>query len=186
MLFLDEGRYTRCAPSSAGKTNLCSRNPCYHPGVIVQCAQCNTTILPGDAVCPICQSADHIMVGMSTPSGTRVLANRDNAKRLRIQGRRKDDGHMTFRAVLGGPLKAQPPPSSAAGKAPHLKLYSDVLWSYDRQRLERREMHIDSENDYYMQVWYSLETGEITWGPKEGKLSDPDMHGESARRRRAG
>jgi hypothetical protein len=43
-------------------------------------------------------------------------------------------------------------------------------------------MYIDSEQDYYRQTWYSLETGEITLGPKEGKLTDPDMHGKSARR----
>jgi hypothetical protein len=51
--------------------------------------------------------------------------------------------------------------------------------------MERREIYVDSENDYYRQEWFSLETGETTWGPKEGKLSDHDMHGQSARRRRA-
>jgi hypothetical protein len=44
-------------------------------------------------------------------------------------------------------------------------------------------MYVDDENDYYKQTWYSLETGAITW-QKEGKLSDQDKHGESARLRR--
>ena len=40
-------------------------------------------------------------------------------------------------------------------------------------------MRVDSEREYYRQEWFDLHTGETTWGPKEGKLSDPDMHGES-------
>ena len=66
--------------------------------------------------------------------------------------------------------------------APHIQFYSEVKWSHDRQRMERREMHVDSENDYYRQEWFRLETGETTWGPKEGSLKDLRMHGESARR----
>jgi hypothetical protein len=65
--------------------------------------------------------------------------------------------------------------------APHIEFYSEVKWNHDRQRMERRVMHIDSENDYKKQEWFSLETGERVWW-KEGKLSDPGMHGESARR----
>jgi hypothetical protein len=65
--------------------------------------------------------------------------------------------------------------------SPHVKTYVDVLWNHDRERVERRPMHIDSENDYKKQEWFSLETGERVWG-KEGRLSDPDMHGEFARR----
>jgi hypothetical protein len=49
--------------------------------------------------------------------------------------------------------------------------------------LERREMTTDSERDYYRQEWFSLRTGERTYF-KEGKLSDPDTHGQSARRPR--
>jgi hypothetical protein len=61
-------------------------------------------------------------------------------------------------------------------------MYSDIRWSHDRQQMERREMYVDSENDYYRQEWFSLETGERTYF-KEGKLSDPEMHGKSARSR---
>jgi hypothetical protein len=42
-------------------------------------------------------------------------------------------------------------------------------------------MYVDSENDYYRQEWFSLVTGEPTYF-KQGKLSDPEMHGKSARR----
>jgi hypothetical protein len=61
-------------------------------------------------------------------------------------------------------------------------MYNDVVWNHDRHRMERRVIHVDSDNDYYKQEWFSLETGERTYF-KEGKLSDPDMHGKSARRR---
>ena len=62
-------------------------------------------------------------------------------------------------------------------------MYNDVVWNHDRHRMERRVIHVDSHNDYYKQEWLSLETGERTYF-KEGKLSDPDMHGKSARRRK--
>jgi hypothetical protein len=60
-------------------------------------------------------------------------------------------------------------------------MYNDVVWSHDRQQMERRVIHVDSDNDYYKQEWFSLETGERTYF-KAGKLSDPKMHGKSARR----
>jgi hypothetical protein len=47
--------------------------------------------------------------------------------------------------------------------------------------MERRVMQVDRDNDYYKQEWFDLETGERTY-LKEGRLSDPDMHGESARK----
>jgi hypothetical protein len=116
----------------------------------------------------------------SLPGGGQVLARRDSG-RFRVQGRRKDDGKMQYVASIGSPTI--PDSSVRLKRAPVLKLYSDVVWSHDRQRMERREMYVDDENDYYKQTWYSLETGEVAFH-KEGKLSDPDMHGESARRRR--
>jgi hypothetical protein len=84
--------------------------------VIVHCAQCDTTVRPGDDVCPNCQTADHLMVGTHTPSGMRVSTHRD-AKRLRIQGRRHPDGHMTYRASVGGPMPV-PASSYEPKKAP--------------------------------------------------------------------
>ena len=44
-------------------------------------------------------------------------------------------------------------------------------------------MVVDSERDYYLQTWYDIDTGECVYR-KEGRLSDPDMHGQSARRPR--
>jgi hypothetical protein len=63
----------------------------------------------------------------------------------------------------------------------HLESFDEVRWNADRQRLERRVMRVDRENDYYKQEWFDLQTGRCTFS-KEGKLSDPDVHGESARR----
>lgn len=60
-----------------------------------------------------------------------------------------------------------------------------MLWAHDRQRMERRNTVYDSENDYYLQEWRDLHTGEVTYR-KEGRLSDPSIHGESARRPRTG
>lgn len=123
------------------------------------------------------------MVGMYTPSGMRVSAHRDAAKRMRLQARHTEDGKTQYEFSVGG---GRPP---GAGRvrppfAPHIRMYNDVVWSHDRQQMERRLIHIDSERDYYRQEWFSLETGERTY-VKEGKLSDPEMHGKSARRGRA-
>jgi hypothetical protein len=67
--------------------------------------------------------------------------------------------------------------------APYFTVYDDVRWNHDRQRLERRLMRVDREADGYVQEWYDLETGELTYR-KEGRLSDPKLHGQSARRRK--
>lgn len=64
---------------------------------------------------------------------------------------------------------------------PHRRTYNEIAWSHDRQRMERRIMITDGENDYYLQEWRTLDTDQVTWR-KEGKLSDPALHGESARR----
>jgi hypothetical protein len=104
------------------------------------------------------------------------------AERVRVKGRRiEGSGRTEYIGLIGSPPV---PASSRKNVAPHIKIYNDVLWNYDRQRLERRCMETDSQRDYYKQEWFDLGTGETTWGPKEGRLSDPDMHGESARRRR--
>jgi hypothetical protein len=144
--------------------------------VFVHCAHCQTEFAPGDDRCPTCQS-DDIMIGMKTPSGTRVSGPRD-APRMRLQGRHKDDGHTEYIFSIGAP-----PPRTAgrAPVAPHIKMYNDIRWNHDRQRMERRAMYVDSDNDYYKQEWFSLETGEPTY-VKEGRLSDLDVHGKSARR----
>jgi hypothetical protein len=66
-----------------------------------------------------------------------------------------------------------------------MKVYNDIRWNHDRQRRERFHMVVDSEKDYYLQEWSDLTTSEIVWS-KEGQLSDPDIHGQSARRRHNG
>jgi hypothetical protein len=64
---------------------------------------------------------------------------------------------------------------------PHIEVFDEVRWIHDRQRMERRAMYVDREDDYYQQEWFDLKTRDLTWS-KEGRLSDPEMHGESARR----
>jgi hypothetical protein len=152
--------------------------------VIVHCAKCQAVLPPpADQVCPNCGS-DQVMVAMETPAGTRISAPRDSA-RMRVQGRRIEGSSRTrYRATVTGPVPVSAPARrpDKSQKAPHIKLYSDVLWNDDRQRMERREMRVDKENDYYRQEWFNLETNETTF-VKEGKVSDPDVHGQSARRR---
>jgi hypothetical protein len=64
---------------------------------------------------------------------------------------------------------------------PHREVYDEVRWNHNRARNERRRIIADREQDYYSQEWYDLDTGELVWR-KEGQLSDPKVHGESARR----
>jgi hypothetical protein len=66
---------------------------------------------------------------------------------------------------------------------PFLEMDDDIRWNHDRQRMERRRMVHDRDQDYKLQEWTALETGEVTWR-KEGRLSDPEMQGKSARRPR--
>lgn len=63
----------------------------------------------------------------------------------------------------------------------HSEQRSEIRWNHDRRRMERRVEVFDRENNYYLQEWRHLETGEVTFR-KEGPLDDPRLHGESARR----
>ena len=64
---------------------------------------------------------------------------------------------------------------------PHMIQKTGVRWRDDRQRHEHCEEVYDRENDHYRQSWFDLKTGERVFH-KEGRLSDRDMHGDSARR----
>lgn len=46
---------------------------------------------------------------------------------------------------------------------------------------QRVNLVVDRANDHYVQEWRDLRTYEVTFH-KEGRLSDPTVHGESARR----
>ena len=63
---------------------------------------------------------------------------------------------------------------------PHSEQRNEVVWRHDRQRWERRIIVIDRENDHYVEEWCDFDTGEVAFR-KEGRLSDPNMHGESGR-----
>lgn len=67
------------------------------------------------------------------------------------------------------------------GGRPLVRVDVQEVWNHDRARMERRELYIDRENDRYVQEWTDLMTGAVVWR-KEGRLSDPMMHGRSARR----
>jgi hypothetical protein len=56
-----------------------------------------------------------------------------------------------------------------------------VLWNHDHQCMARRRIVADAETDSYVQEWTRLDTGAVIFR-KEGKLRDPMMHGQSARR----
>jgi hypothetical protein len=146
--------------------------------VIVYCHPCKANLTLADRRCPECGS-DNIMIGVTTPDGKRIAAVSRDWPRMIVQGRHAAGTDKTQHSVTAAKSAKTGRPAQIA---PHVRIYNEVKWSHDRQQLERRDMYIDSEQDYYRQTWYSLQTGEITWGPKEGKLSDPDMHGESARR----
>jgi hypothetical protein len=149
--------------------------------MIVYCHPCKANLTLADSRCPKCGS-HNVMIGVLTPDGKPMAAVSRDWARMIVQGRRATGSDETNYSVTAAKSAITNHAGRRARIAPHVRVYNDVKWSYDRHHLERREMYIDSEQDYYRQTWYSLETGEITWGPKEGKLTDPDMHGKSARR----
>jgi len=123
------------------------------------------------------------MVGVETASGTQISFQRDSP---RVRGQVRHLGGRRYSATVeNGPgphdaLRRQVQ-ERAGGVKPNVRFYNDVLFNHDRQRMERRLMQTDSERDHYVQEWYDLETGELAFR-KEGRLSDPDVHGQSARR----
>ena len=126
------------------------------------------------------------MVAVRTPEGIGVAIPRDG-QRMRFQARHNDVGTVNYKVSVGDSagltdgVRGQARHGGAGSVAPHIRLYNDVRWNHDRQRMERRIMYTDSDLDYYKQEWFNLDTGELVWS-KEGRLSDPDMHGKSARR----
>ena len=70
--------------------------------MFVHCSKCQTEFRPGLDNCPTCGS-NNVMVGMCTPSGMRVSAHQDNARRMRIQGRHTEDGKTQYEFSVGGP-----------------------------------------------------------------------------------
>jgi hypothetical protein len=153
--------------------------------VIVHCAECQAAVLPGRQDCPRCGSAD-ILVGVELASGMRVSFQRDSP---RLRGQVRNHGGGTYSVTVGDGLgltdavREQLRHGPPGRVKPHVRVYNDIRWNHDRQRMERRLMHTDSERHLYVQEWYRLETGELAWR-KDGQLSDPDVHGQSARRRR--
>jgi hypothetical protein len=111
--------------------------------VFVHCSECQTEFPPGHDRCPTCGS-NNVMVGMYTPSGMSVSAHRGNANRMRLQARHTDDGKTQYEFSVGSP-RPRSAGSVRPNIAPHIRMYNDVVWSHDRQRMERRLIHVDSE-----------------------------------------
>lgn len=65
---------------------------------------------------------------------------------------------------------------------PYAEHYDEARWNGDRSRVERRVMVVDRSTNFYSQEWSDLVTGEVVF-TKSGALDDPDIHGESARRK---
>jgi hypothetical protein len=63
---------------------------------------------------------------------------------------------------------------------PHFEYFDELRWNHDRGRVERRVMVVDREHDWYRQEW--LDSAGRSAFSKEGRLSDKDIHGTSARR----
>jgi hypothetical protein len=153
--------------------------------VIVFCSKCRAEFPPGHDVCPECGSKS-IMVRNVTPSGMQYAVRK--SKRTRLRGRREESRPGTLYSIsfsdtvgLTDSLRGQVRHGERGVSKPHIEISNDVRWNHDRQQMERRTLYVDRENDHYKQEWFNLETGErVFW--KEGKLSDPDMHGKSARR----
>lgn len=57
------------------------------------------------------------------------------------------------------------------------------VWNHDRQQHEDMTLVVERDRDWYEQTWRDEKMGAVTFH-KEGRLSDPSVHGESARRRR--
>jgi hypothetical protein len=83
------------------------------------------------------------------------------------------EGSLAIKARHGQPGQVRP----------FREMSDRVVWNHEHQQMARRRIVADAETDHYMQEWKSLDTGEVLFR-KEGQLSDPEMHGQSARRPR--
>ena len=90
-----------------------------------------------------------------------------------------DDAGVGFKGSLA--VKAR------QGQPGHVRPFREmsevVLWNHKHRCIARRRLVVDPATDYYLQEWTSLDTGVVLFH-KEGRLGDPAMHGESARRPR--
>jgi hypothetical protein len=69
------------------------------------------------------------------------------------------DRETTDSAALTDKLVGKVRRGAAGEIRPHIYVFNDMRWSHDRQRMERRVMHVDRERDYYKQEWFDLEPG---------------------------
>lgn len=132
---------------------------------MVHCAACQTVLPPGLDRCPACGSAD-IMVGASTPGGTRVSAARPDLAALRA-------GATVFRLYGKGD-----PAYKQGGR--FLRHTIKVEYSSKRHQLEYVERIFDKVRGTYIERCYDPQTGATTF-EKEGPITDQSLHGRRAR-----
>jgi hypothetical protein len=70
--------------------------------------------------------------------------------------------------------------SEGSKKRSPLRAVQKIQWNHDRKRNERAVWLYDRKNNVYCETWFDLDTGQITWGPKRGLLSDQSIHGRNA------
>jgi hypothetical protein len=124
--------------------------------VIVHCGVCQAQLPPGLDRCPECRS-DSIMVGIETPSGTRVSGLRGGT--IRLTGKEE--------------------PEYKNG-AQFLRHHAKLEWSSQRQRFEYVERIFNKLEGTYVERYYDPDTGEIVF-QKHGPITDQSLHGRHAR-----
>ena len=126
------------------------------------CARCGEQVNDGFVLCQTCVPRSQLR-----QSATIHL---DTAPAITVDA----DGHVVASTPGTGHtvVKAQ----HGGGRSP-LRAVEKVEWIQDRQRYERRVWLFDRQNNLYCETCFDVDTGEITWGPKSGPLTDQSIHG---------
>jgi hypothetical protein len=133
--------------------------------VFVHCAICQTEFRPGLDRCPACNS-DDIMLGTSTPSGTRISVQRPDPASLTV-------GATVFR------LYGKDDPAYKPGRQ-FLRQNIKVEYSTQRHQLEYVERVFNKAEGTYRERYFDPKTGAVTF-EKEGPITDQSLHGRRGR-----
>ena len=136
--------------------------------VQVHCSNCQEEIPPGLDRCRQCGSTN-IMVGASTPGGTRISVARPAPESLTV-------GATVFR------LSGKDEPAYKQGGR-FLRHNIKVEYSRDRQQIEYVERIFDKVRGTYIERCYDVKTGAMTFD-KEGPITDQTLHGRRGKHMR--
>lgn len=153
------GAHSLCYPERA------SPRPRTEFAVLVHCSECQTEFPPGCDRCPTCGS-DNVMVGASTPGGTRISVARPDPSSLTA-------GATVFRLYGKGD-------SSYKEGGRFLRHNIKIEWSSQRQQLEYVERVFDKVQGTYIERCYDPKTGAMTF-EKQGRITDQSLHGRRGR-----